>query len=77
MSTATGEPKAEVLDGIRRVVDAGVQIQESPDMMAPCMREDHPVRKAMEISERPRVDVYAGTSAFPLAQYKRRDAEAP
>jgi predicted TIM-barrel fold metal-dependent hydrolase len=39
------------------------------------MREDHPVRKAMEISERTRVDVYAGTSAFPLTQYNRRDAE--
>lgn len=75
MSTATGEPTAEVLNGIGRVVDAGAQIQESPETMVPYMREDHPVRKAIEISERPRVDVYAGTSAFPLAQYKRRDAE--
>lgn len=75
MPTATEEPTTEVPEGLERIVDAGAQIQESPETMVPYIRDDHPVRKAIEISERPRVDVYAGTSAFPLAQYKRRDAE--
>jgi predicted TIM-barrel fold metal-dependent hydrolase len=75
MPTAEQERVEPALDSLERIVDAGGQLQEAPDTIAEYMRDDHPVRRAIEISERPRVDAYAGTSAFPLYHYKRRDEE--
>jgi predicted TIM-barrel fold metal-dependent hydrolase len=68
MTVATRSPLNDV-----RIVDACARVQETVDAILPYVDDSSLPKRLIGYSTHPRDDVYSGTSAFPLYQYKRRD----
>lgn len=53
------------------VIDTDTQIQETVDAILPYMDDRASAKKFISYSNRPRSNIYADTSAYPLFEYKR------
>jgi len=58
-----------------RVVDCGVQVQETADDLLAHMDAETAAREFVDLSNNPRGDIYGGFSAYPLYEYKRTTAD--
>lgn len=58
-------------DDYDRIIDTDSQIQETVDALLPHMDDRASAKKFIGYSNRPRSNIYADTSAYPLFEYKR------
>lgn len=63
------------VDHLDRIVDADVQVQETPKALLDHMDESSGAHRVISLTELRHDMIYAGPSSYPLYEYKRTDGE--